>query len=114
MIFVMRRRAAHRLLTFRLKRWRRLTGIHCVVLQTKAASCSRTRSKQWLHVLAARHLRIRRLEALAQFPFQDELARESKGILQIFGFPQRDVEKRVAEIGPLGLVPAAERRMVGI
>jgi len=50
----------------------------------------------------------------AQLSLGDELARRRKGILHIFRFPQRDVEEGIAEIGPLGLVPAAERRMVGI
>jgi hypothetical protein len=36
------------------------------------------------------------------------IPRNNKGILQTFSFPKCDVEKGVAEIGPLGLVLAAE------
>src|SRR5882672_5323617 len=80
----------------------------------KAAGCSRTRNEQRLHVCAACHSGIRRLEVLAQFSLLDERARNNKGVLQAFSLPECDIEKGVAEIGPLGLVPAAERRMVGI
>jgi hypothetical protein len=51
---------------------------------------------------------------LAQFSLLDKRARNNKGVLQAFSSPECDVEKSIAEIGPLGLVPAAERRMVGI
>src|SRR6266487_4399957 len=79
-----------------------------------AADCSRTRDEQRLHVCAARHQRIRRLEVLAQFSLPDERARNNKGFLQASSLPERNVEKGIAEIGPLGLVLAAERWMVGI
>src|SRR6267142_1416793 len=80
----------------------------------KPAGCSRTRNEQRLHVRATRHLRIRWLEALAQFSLQDELACNRKGVLHALGFPERDIEKCFAEIGPLGPVLAAERRMISI
>src|SRR5882757_5546588 len=80
----------------------------------KAAGRSRTRNEQRLHVCAACHSRIRRLEVFVQFSLPDERARNNKGVPQAFSLPKCDVEKGVAEIGPLGLVPAAERRMVGI
>src|SRR5438045_7179720 len=80
----------------------------------KAAGRSRSRNQQRLYICAAGHSGVRRLEVLAQFPFQDERARNTKRVLQTFGLPERDVEKRIAEIGPLGLVLAAERWMVGI
>ena len=51
---------------------------------------------------------------VAQLVLLDERARNDKGILQTFSLPECDVEKGIAEIGPLGLVLAAERRMVGI
>ena len=51
---------------------------------------------------------------LAQFSLPDERVRNNKGFLQASGSPQRNVEKGLAEIGPLGLVLAAERWMVGI
>jgi hypothetical protein len=51
---------------------------------------------------------------LSQFSLLDERARNNKGVLQAFSLPECDVEKSIAEIGPLGLVPASERRMVGI
>ncbi len=41
-------------------------------------------------------------------------ARNNKGVFQAFSLPERDVEKSVTEIGPLGLVPATEGRMVGV
>jgi hypothetical protein len=59
-------------------------------------------------------LGIRRLEALAQFSLFDERARNNKSVLQALSLPECDIERGVAEIGPLGFVPAAERRMVGI
>ena len=74
----------------------------------------RTRNEQRLHVCAAGHSGIRRLDVPAQFSLPDERASNNKGVLQAFSLPERDVEKGIAEIGPLGLVPAAERRMVGI
>ena len=51
---------------------------------------------------------------LAQFSLLDERARNNKGVLQAFSLPKCDVEKSIAEIGPLGLIPAAKRLMVGI
>src|SRR5437868_4394367 len=84
------------------------------VSAAKAAGCSRTRNEQRLHVCAAYHSGIRRLEALSQFSLLDERARNNKGFLQAFGLPECDIEKSIAEIGPLGLVPATERRMVSI
>ena len=57
---------------------------------------------------------MRRIEVLAQLVLTDERARNNKGILQTFSLPECNVEKGVAEIGPLGLVLAAERRMDGI
>ena len=46
---------------------------------------------------------------LAQLVLLDERARNNKGILQTFSLPECDVEKGIAEIGPLGLVPAARQ-----
>src|SRR5712675_1059699 len=74
----------------------------------------KTRNEQRLHVCAVGRSGIRRLDVLAQFSLPDERASNYKGVLQAFSLPERDVEKGIAEIGPLGLVPAAERRMVGI
>ena len=51
---------------------------------------------------------------LAQFSLLDERARNNKSVLQASGLAECDVEKGIAKIGPLGLVLAAERRMVGI
>jgi hypothetical protein len=72
------------------------------------------RNEQRQHVCAACHYGIRWLEVLAQFSLLDERARKNKGILQAVYLPKCDVEKGIAEIGPLGLVLAAERRMLGI
>src|SRR6266513_3905495 len=80
----------------------------------KAAGSSRTRNEQRLHVFAACHKGIRRLEALAHFSLFDKRARNNKGVLQAFSLPECYIEKGVAEIGPFGFVPAAERWMVGI
>src|SRR5213596_3363259 len=80
----------------------------------KAAGRSRTRNEQRLHVFAACHKGVRRLEALAHFSLFDERARNNKGVLQAFSLPECYIEKGVAEIGPFGFVPAAERWMVGI
>src|ERR1700675_984431 len=85
-----------------------------IVSAAKAAGRSRSRNQQRLHVCAAGHSGTRRLEVLSQFSLLDERARNNKGVLQAFSLPECDVEKSIAEIGPLGLVPAAERRMVGI
>src|SRR5260370_17987391 len=74
----------------------------------------RTRNEQRLNVCAAGHLGIRRLDVLAQFSLPDERASNNKGVLQAFSLPERHVEKGIAEIGPLALVPAAQRLMVGI
>lgn len=51
---------------------------------------------------------------LAQLVLSDERARNIKGILQTFSVSERDVEKGIAKIGPLGLVLAAKRWMDGI
>jgi hypothetical protein len=51
---------------------------------------------------------------LAQFPLPDERARNDKNILHAFSLTECDIEKGIAEISPLGFVPAAEQRMVGI
>ena len=80
----------------------------------KAAGRSRSRNGQRRHVCAAGHSGARGLEVLAQFSLLDKRARNNKGVLQAFSLSECDVEKSIAEIGPLGLVPAAERRMVGI
>src|SRR6516162_6636345 len=74
----------------------------------KAAGWSRSRNEQRLHVCAARHAGIRRLEVFAQFSHPDERARNKEGVFQVFSLPECDVEKGIAEIGPLGLVLAAE------
>src|SRR6266481_5329633 len=76
---------------------------HTQASAAKAADCSRTPDEQRLHVCAACHSGIRRLEVLAQFSLLDKRARNNKGVLQAFGLPECDVEKGVAEIGPLGL-----------
>src|SRR6266700_6199650 len=57
----------------------------------------RTRNEQRLHVCAAGHSGIRRLDVLAQFSLPDERASNNKGVLQAFSLPERDVEK--AELG---------------
>ena len=57
---------------------------------------------------------MRGLEVLAQLVLLDMSARKNKGILQTFRLPECDVEKGIAEISPLCLVPAAERRMEGV
>jgi hypothetical protein len=44
---------------------------------------------------------------LAQLVISDEPARNNKGILQTFSFPECDVEKGIAKICPPGLVLAA-------
>ena len=51
---------------------------------------------------------------LPQFSLPDKRARIEKCILQAYGLPERDVKKGVPEIGPLGLVLTAKRRMIGI
>ena len=51
---------------------------------------------------------------LVQFSLLDERACNYKGVLQAFSLPECDVEKSIAEIGPFGLVPSAERLMVAI
>jgi hypothetical protein len=48
---------------------------------------------------------------LAQLVISDEPARNNKGILQTFSFPECDVEKGIAKICPPGLVLAAEWRI---
>src|SRR3954469_23554941 len=81
---------------------------------TEAVGRSWTRNEQRLHVCAASHQGIRRFEVLAQFSLLDKRARNNKSVLQASGLAECDVEKGIAEISPLGLVLAAERRMVGI
>src|SRR6267142_4144921 len=71
---------------------------HTQASAAKAAGCSRTRNEQRLHVCAAGHSGIRRLEVLALFSLLDEPARNNKGVLQAFSLPECDVEKGVAEI----------------
>src|SRR5262249_28170505 len=73
-------------------------------------AASGMRNKQRLHICATRHLGTRRLEVLAQLVLFDQSTRLNKGILQAFRLPKCDIEKGIAEIGPLGLVAAAERR----
>src|ERR1700675_2687668 len=85
---------------------------HTQASAAKAVGRSWTRNKQRLHVCAACHQGIRRLEALAQFSLLDESARANKSVLQASGLAECDVEKGIAEIGPLGLVLAAERPIV--
>ena len=51
---------------------------------------------------------------LVQFSLLDERTRNNKGVLQAISLPKCDVEKSISEIGPPGLIPAAERLMVGI
>ena len=65
------------------------------------AGRSRSRNQQWLHVCTNSHSGIRRLEVLSQFSLLDERARNNKGVLQAFSLPERDVEKSIAEIGPM-------------
>src|SRR6266702_3907169 len=57
---------------------------HTQASAAKAAGCSRTRNEQRLHVCAACHSGIRRLEVLALFSLLDEPARNNKGVLQAF------------------------------
>jgi hypothetical protein len=57
---------------------------------------------------------VRRIKALAQFSLQDERARKKEGVFQTFGRAERNIEKGIAKIGPLGFVLAAERRMMRI
>jgi hypothetical protein len=45
---------------------------------------------------------------LAEFSLPDKRARIEKRILQAYWLPERDVEKGVAEISPLGLVLTAK------
>src|SRR5215472_5503493 len=75
---------------------------------------SRAGNEQGLHVRASRHLRVRWVKALAQFSLQDQRARNNKGVFQGRGLAQRNIEKRVAEIGPRGFVLAAERWRAGV
>src|SRR4029453_18893463 len=62
--------------------------------------------EQRLNVSTSGHLRVRRLEALTQLSLQDERARNKEGVLQIRRSAQRNIEKGIAEIGPLGPVLA--------
>src|SRR6266851_2275392 len=58
-------------------------------------------------VCAACHSGTRRLKVLSQFSLLDERARNNEGVLQALSLPECDVEKSIAEMGPLDLVPAA-------
>ena len=78
------------------------------------ADPSRAGDEQGLHVCAARHLRVRRVKALAQFSLRYKRAGKKEGFFQGLRLAKSDVEKRIAEIGPLGLVLASKRCMVGI
>ena len=49
-----------------------------------------------------------------KFSLLDERTRNNKGVLQAISLPKCDVENSIAEIGPAGLIPAAERLMIGI
>ena len=51
---------------------------------------------------------------LPQFALADQPARIEERILQACIVPERDVEKSVAEIGPLGFVLASERRVLSV
>ena len=91
----------------------RSLGLSVDALRDFGRSASRASDEQRQHVYTACHKRIRRLEMLPQFPLPDECARVEKCIRQAAGVPaERDVEKSVAEIGPLRLVLTAERGMV--
>src|SRR5262245_57461685 len=81
---------------------------HRSVPQNKAAGRSRARNEQRVHVCATCHLGIRWLKVVAQFPLSDESACNEKGILHAFSLTESDIEKGIAEIGPLGFVLAAE------
>src|SRR5262249_13205846 len=74
----------------------------------------RAGDEQRLHVCASRHLRVRWVEALAQFSLQDQRTRNNKGVFQSRGLAQGNIEKRIAEIGPLGFVLTSERWMAGV
>jgi hypothetical protein len=70
--------------------------------------------EQGLHVRAARHLRVRRVKALAQFSLRHKIAGKKEGVFQGVRLAESDVEKGIAEIGPRGLVLASKRCMVSI
>src|SRR6478735_12371816 len=70
--------------------------------------------EQRLDVFSAGDLRMRWLKAALQFSLEYQRTRLGECISQRVRPPQRLVEEGVAEIGPLGLVLAAERWMVGI
>jgi len=57
---------------------------------------------------------VRGVEALAQFSVRYKSAGKKEGVFQGLCLAKSDVEKRIAEIGPLGLVLAAKRCMVSI
>ena len=73
----------------------------------------RTTSER-LHVCAACHLRMRRGKALAQLSVRYKSAGKKEGVFQGLGLAKSDVEKGIAEIGPLGLVLTSKRCMVSI
>src|SRR5262249_27069279 len=83
-------------------------------LRSCGANYLRTRDKKRLDVLAARHLRMRRHEAVARFALPDQRARQRERVLQPRRPAQRNVEKGIAEIGPFGAILAAEGRMIGV
>src|SRR5215831_3881553 len=83
-------------------------------LRSCGANYLRTRDKKRLDVLAARHLRMRRHEAVARFPLPDQRARQRERVLQRRRPAQRNIEKCIAEIGPFGAILAAEGRMIGV
>ena len=57
---------------------------------------------------------MRRVKALASFSFLDERLRKNEGVMQTLGPAERNIEKGVAKICPLGLILASERCMVRI
>src|SRR5262249_57049345 len=75
---------------------------------------SRAGDEEGPHLGAACHLRVRRVKALAQFSLQDQRARNNKGVFQSRGPAQCNIEKGIAEIGPLGFILASERWMAGV
>ena len=68
--------------------------------------------EQGLHVCATRHLRARAVKALAQFSVRYKSAGKKEGVFQGLRLAKSDIEKGIAEIGPLGLVLASKRCMV--
>ena len=70
--------------------------------------------EQGLYFSTARHLRVRRLKALAQFSPQHQRTRPNEGVFQIISAAQRRIKKCIAEISPLGFVLASERRVLSV